>query len=457
MANDKCKILIQALSLLGLNLDNNISENLIKIAYRESAKKWHPDKYTNCSKEEKDISECRMKEINSAYTLLTNFIDEHGLEALLRLICNTYAINEAKIEYVHSSIFPMIKLQESTFFKVVTALKHYSAKELENNIKYYSDIVDGCSVLCKRILNQYGLYEKFFEHDFFKTTVTIFNVRSVREECYDYASIHDSCFYYEYIRNKFVALNIKRGQTIPVVLEESSQKNNLIHIKTLQGSYLGWLTTGHPWYKIYKPLIDQEILMYHHAEITVLERTDRFVACLKLFFKFKRKNIQLKEYIKIINNLTTHKILMQNILNEISISTYKNIEETPTISYLAEIYFNKKVFIHNAQRLCMLFYNFETKKIKYTCYDNVTINLEEMKELCDLSIATLCSFYLLEKKDILEYVIKNTTLNYRITKNVIAVLKFEKYKGSFSRAHIFFYKYDDNVAIYELSQTRENN
>ena len=56
--------------ILGLN--NNASEEEIKKAYKKMAIKYHPDKQTNKSEEEKVDAEKKFKEIAEAYEILTN-------------------------------------------------------------------------------------------------------------------------------------------------------------------------------------------------------------------------------------------------------------------------------------------------------------------------------------------------------------------------------------------------
>ncbi len=60
-------------AILGVN--KNITKDELKKAYRELVKKYHPDKFENSSKKEKEKAENKMKEINEAYDyLMKNFI-----------------------------------------------------------------------------------------------------------------------------------------------------------------------------------------------------------------------------------------------------------------------------------------------------------------------------------------------------------------------------------------------
>ncbi len=55
-----------------LELQKNASADEIKQAYRKLAKKYHPDLYTHASEAEKKKAEARIKEINQAYSVLSD-------------------------------------------------------------------------------------------------------------------------------------------------------------------------------------------------------------------------------------------------------------------------------------------------------------------------------------------------------------------------------------------------
>jgi len=60
-------------AILGVN--KNITKDELKKVYHKLAKKYHPDKFENSSKKEKENAENKMKEINEAYEyLMKNFI-----------------------------------------------------------------------------------------------------------------------------------------------------------------------------------------------------------------------------------------------------------------------------------------------------------------------------------------------------------------------------------------------
>lgn len=56
--------------ILGVSADSGKDE--IKKKYRELAKKYHPDKMINASEKEKTEAEKRFREINDAYTILSD-------------------------------------------------------------------------------------------------------------------------------------------------------------------------------------------------------------------------------------------------------------------------------------------------------------------------------------------------------------------------------------------------
>ena len=53
-----------------LGIEFNATDDMIKAAYRSQASLWHPDKFTDA--EEKRFAEQRMREINDAYSQLTD-------------------------------------------------------------------------------------------------------------------------------------------------------------------------------------------------------------------------------------------------------------------------------------------------------------------------------------------------------------------------------------------------
>ena len=68
-----------------LGVDRNASDSEIKAAYRNLAKKYHPDLYTNKTDAEKKEAEEKFKQINHAYTVLSDpekkqIYDQYGSE-----------------------------------------------------------------------------------------------------------------------------------------------------------------------------------------------------------------------------------------------------------------------------------------------------------------------------------------------------------------------------------------
>ena len=53
-----------------LEIPNNSSKDDIRKAYKKMALKWHPDRHSNDSEEEKKIAESKFKEIGEAYEFL---------------------------------------------------------------------------------------------------------------------------------------------------------------------------------------------------------------------------------------------------------------------------------------------------------------------------------------------------------------------------------------------------
>lgn len=60
---------------LGLELTNDWKK--VKSTYQKLVKKWHPDRYTNSSSE-RERAEEKLKEINQAYSKLSDFHKKHG-------------------------------------------------------------------------------------------------------------------------------------------------------------------------------------------------------------------------------------------------------------------------------------------------------------------------------------------------------------------------------------------
>lgn len=56
-----------------LEISWDASEEEIKKAYHRLALQWHPDKWVNKSENEKKLAEERMKEINQAYEVLSDY------------------------------------------------------------------------------------------------------------------------------------------------------------------------------------------------------------------------------------------------------------------------------------------------------------------------------------------------------------------------------------------------
>ena len=55
-----------------LGVPKDASKNDIKKAFRNASLKWHPDRHTNDSDEEKKVAEEKFKEVNEAYTILSD-------------------------------------------------------------------------------------------------------------------------------------------------------------------------------------------------------------------------------------------------------------------------------------------------------------------------------------------------------------------------------------------------
>ncbi len=77
-----------------LKLDKTATEKIIKKAYRELAKKHHPDKHSNDSQEKQKLHELLFKQINRAYECLSDpekkaRYDEYG-------VCEEHEMREGK-------------------------------------------------------------------------------------------------------------------------------------------------------------------------------------------------------------------------------------------------------------------------------------------------------------------------------------------------------------------------
>ena len=55
-----------------LGVDKNASEDDIKKKFRSLSKEWHPDKFATDSEEKKKEAEEKFKEINEAYSILSD-------------------------------------------------------------------------------------------------------------------------------------------------------------------------------------------------------------------------------------------------------------------------------------------------------------------------------------------------------------------------------------------------
>lgn len=62
---------INSFKLFGLNTTDN--EYKIKDRYRELVKKWHPDLFTNDTKENQEISKRNMQKVNNAYSVIKKY------------------------------------------------------------------------------------------------------------------------------------------------------------------------------------------------------------------------------------------------------------------------------------------------------------------------------------------------------------------------------------------------
>ncbi|VAX01090.1 hypothetical protein MNBD_GAMMA21-1844 [hydrothermal vent metagenome] len=66
----------ECLSLLNLSPDSSGQD--IKLAYRKAVKQWHPDRHQQASAMVKEKAERKMQDLNTAYSTLTRYYDQHG-------------------------------------------------------------------------------------------------------------------------------------------------------------------------------------------------------------------------------------------------------------------------------------------------------------------------------------------------------------------------------------------
>ena len=64
------------LTILGVK--SSATQKELQVAYRKCANLWHPDRFQQSSKAERAASEQRMREINTAYQLLLQYLTKHG-------------------------------------------------------------------------------------------------------------------------------------------------------------------------------------------------------------------------------------------------------------------------------------------------------------------------------------------------------------------------------------------
>lgn len=55
-----------------LDVEKDSGDYDIKRAYRKKALRWHPDKWSSCSEEEQKDAEAQFKDINEAFTVLSD-------------------------------------------------------------------------------------------------------------------------------------------------------------------------------------------------------------------------------------------------------------------------------------------------------------------------------------------------------------------------------------------------
>ena len=83
-----------------LGVQRNASEQEIKTAYRDLAKKYHPDNFSDDAM--KELAEEKMKEINEAYDILTRNGGASGYSSsefgTIRSLINSHKFSEAEIK-----------------------------------------------------------------------------------------------------------------------------------------------------------------------------------------------------------------------------------------------------------------------------------------------------------------------------------------------------------------------
>eukprot|EP01083_Nonionella_stella_P179107 634770_1 len=64
-----------------LSIEVDADEYVIKKAYRKKALKWHPDKWSNATEEEQESAEVQFKDINEAFTILSDPQKRHRFDS----------------------------------------------------------------------------------------------------------------------------------------------------------------------------------------------------------------------------------------------------------------------------------------------------------------------------------------------------------------------------------------